>query len=228
MLSSKGCATGETANKNKTCPDTGKTNTDLVCCETPAQAAASNAAASSTAGAQNVSINLTNPLQYDTVDSLLTAVLGAIQKIVAILALVFIVIGALLYITSAGNEGRIKLAKNAITAALIGFAIAIAAPSFLKEIAVILNWGNVNNAQVEGALTLSQIATNVLSFLLSLVGILALIMLIIGAIMYFFAAGNETRQKAAKNIVIASLIGITIALASLVLITQIAKFFSPS
>ncbi len=153
------------------------------------------------------------------------SILGTLRGIIVVLSLVFIVIGAVLYITSAGDEGRMKTAKGAITAAMIGLAIGIAAPSFLKEIGEVLGWQGVNSTPASSALTLSQIATNVLNFLLSIVGILALIMLVVGGIMYLTAAGDEDRADTAKKIVKWSIIGIAVALASLVIVGQIADLF---
>ena len=117
--------------------------------------------------------------------------------------------------------------KKAILAALIGLALGIAAPAFLREIASILGWGTPNLPNGVGtSLTLIQIATNVLSFLLTIIGILAIIMLIIGGIMYLTAAGNEDSIDKGKKIVKYSLIGITIALASLVLVKAVAGLLS--
>lgn len=156
---------------------------------------------------------------------MLTSILGTLQGIIVILALVFLVIGAVLYILSAGNDDRMKTAKNCILAAMIGLAIGIAAPSFLKEIGNVLGWGAVNSGAVAGALTLSQIARNVLNFLLSIVGILGIIMLVIGGIMYLTAAGSEERIETGKKIVVYAIIGIVVALAALVIVSQIAAFF---
>src|SRR4051812_18641185 len=75
-----------------------------------------------------------NPLIFTDIPSLFTAVLLSIQGIIVVLAIVFIIIGALIYITSAGNEQRVTWAKRAILAAVIGLALAIAAPLFLREI----------------------------------------------------------------------------------------------
>ena len=179
-----------------------------------------------TGGGPSASITLTNPLKFNTVEEVLDSILSAVQGIVIILALVFIVIGALLYITSAGNDKQITQAKGAITAALVGLAIAIAAPSFLREIYHILQPASGLPSQLSGALTLSQIARNVLNFLLSIVGILAVIMLVVGGIMYLTAAGDENRASTGKKIVQYSIIGIVVALAALVLVTQIAAFFA--
>ena len=118
------------------------------------------------------------------------------------------------------------LAKNAITAALIGLALAIAAPSFLKEIAAVLGWKDVNDATVQSALTFTEIAAQVLNFLLSIVGIIAIIMLIFGGFMYLTSAGDEGKAETGKKIAFYSVIGITVALSALVLVTQVAKFFA--
>ena len=96
-----------------------------------------------TPGAQQPSgggTSFTNPLQFQTVDKLLSQLMGALQKIIVTLSLLMIVYGAVLYVISGGGK-QIETAKGAITAALVGLAIGLAAPSFLKEISIILGWG---------------------------------------------------------------------------------------
>jgi hypothetical protein len=169
------------------------------------------------------------------------AFLNALQGIIVTLALVFLVFGGVLYVISGGDEGRIKTAKGAITAAMIGLAIGIAAPSFLKEVYGILGGTpaadctgltgsdltscNATNATLTGGSSLGTILQNTLNFLLSMVGILAIIMLVIGGLMYFAAAGDEKRADTAKSIVKFAIIGIAVSLAALVIVTQIANFF---
>lgn len=173
------------------------------------------------------SISLPNPLKYNTVQEVLTALLHALQAVIVTLALVFLVIGAVLYITSAGNQGRLTLAKGAITAALIGLAIGILAPTFLKEIANALGWGSTDiPTEVQNAPTAATILLNILNFLLGIVGVLAIIFLVIGGSMYLGAAGNPSQIDKAKGVVKYSLIGIVVALASLVFVRQIAAFFA--
>lgn len=166
-----------------------------------------------------------NPLKFDTLEEVLAAALDTMQGIIVILAIIFIIVGALLYITSAGNESRMNTAKAAITAALIGLALGIAAPSFLKEIASVLGWTAVDEALVE-AQSLTAVSVKVLDFLLSIIGMIAIIMLVIGGMTYMTAAGDEGKAEAGKRIVTYSIIGIGIALAALVIVTQIANFFA--
>lgn len=145
------------------------------------------------------------------------------------LALVMITIGGFMYITSAGDNGRTETAKKLITAAVIGFAIAIAAPSFLRELSIILNWGPAATGLPPGvgtSLTFLQILQKALDFLLSIVGIVAIIMLVVGGIMYLTSAGDEDRIDTGKSIVKYAMIGIGVALGALVLVRQLANFFS--
>jgi hypothetical protein len=199
-----------------------------VCCKSAAAAAPSGPTAGATGqcGVSGNTISFCNPLKYNTVEDVLYSLLNALQGIIVVLSIIFIVIGAILYITSAGNEERTKMAKKAITASMVGLAIGIAAPTFLKEIALILNWTPTNDkGMVTGALTLAQIAIKVLNFLLSIVGALAIIMMVVGGVMYLGSAGNEESIKTAKKLVLYSIIGIAIALAALVITKQIANFF---
>lgn len=201
----------------------------LFCCT-----AASNgsSAASGTGGS---TITFINPLKYDTVQEVLGVFLAYTQGVIVTIALVFLVLGGLFYIFSSGDTKKSDGAKAMITAAMIGLAIGIAAPSFLKEIAAILNWGNGVNpvtgqnnipAEVVAAPSLMTIASNLLNFLLSMTGILAILMIVVGGLMYFAAGGDEKKTDTAKNIVTYAIIGTAVALVSLIIVRTIAGFFA--
>lgn len=156
------------------------------------------------------------------------ALLYALQGVIVVLSLVFIVIGAVLYITSAGNQGRVTMAKTAITAALIGLAIGILAPTFLKEIATVLGWNSTASlpSEVSSARSAADILLSVLNFLLGIVGTLSIIMLVVGGVMFLTAAGSQDRITTGKKIVTYALLGVVVALASLVIVRQLASFFA--
>ena len=167
--------------------------------------------------------NFSNPLAFNTVEDFLGGFLTALQRIIAVLALVMIVIGAIMYITSAGGK-QIETAKKTIYSALIGMAIAIAAPSFLKEISLLLGW-TPQSTTVKNALTLTQISMNVLNFLLSILGVLALVMLVLAGIMYTTAATDSKQAETGKNIAKYAIYGVIVAMSSMVILQQVAKFF---
>ena len=172
-----------------------------------------------------VSVPFTNPIGFTSVDNLLTSLLNSLQGIIVVISIIFIVIGAILYITSAGDEKRMTTAKAAITASMIGLAIGVAAPSFLKEIYIILKPTGSLPTAVVAAPSFATIALNTLNFLLGVVGVITIIMLVVGGIMYLTSAGNENKIDTAKKIVKWSIVGIAITLAALVIVKQIASFF---
>lgn len=194
--------------------------------------------------ATDSSVNFCNPLVFESVEGVLGSLLSALQGVIVAIAVVFIVVGAILYITSAGDEKRTEMAKKAITASMVGLAIGIAAPSFLKEIYTIVSPSGTAQADCAGlagedlthcqevntllsqAPTIAHITMDVLSFLLAIVGTLAIIMLVAGGIMYLTAAGEEDKIEKGKKLVKFAIIGIIIALASLVIVRQIANFFT--
>ncbi|PID52058.1 MAG: hypothetical protein CR972_04100 [Candidatus Moraniibacteriota bacterium] len=166
-----------------------------------------------------------NPIQFGTVDGLLENILTTVQGIVAVLATVMIVIGGIIYITSAGDQGRVQLAKTAITSAIIGLAIAIAAPTFLFEIYNVLGATN-NSSAVANATPLSTILFNILNLLLGIIGTLSVLMLVIGGIMYMTSAGDQTRADTAKKTIQYSIAGLAVAVLALVIVRAVASMFT--
>jgi heme/copper-type cytochrome/quinol oxidase subunit 3 len=70
-----------------------------------------------------------------------------------------------------------------------------------------------------------SIALNVLKFILSIIGILGTILLVVSGLAYMGSAGADDKAKSAKKMATAAVIGIALALAALILIRQITKFF---
>ncbi|MBU0634710.1 MAG: pilin, partial [Candidatus Omnitrophica bacterium] len=84
--------------------------------------------------AEAADTTFTNPLLYNNVKDVANSILTRLKDIVAVLAVLFIVIGGLMYIFSSGDEKKIETAKKIVTGAVIGLAIVLIAPSLLYEI----------------------------------------------------------------------------------------------
>ena len=200
------CSATETVVSSVTCTTVGQS-----CCQTAGGGGSTSSA----------DVNIPNPLGFSTVEDFLTnGILVWLQGVIVTLALVFFVIGALMYIMGGADEGNIKKGQAAMTAALIGLALGIGAPTFLQEIYTIFGVSTTTAGP-----TLVEIALNVLKFLLSIVGILTIIMLVVSGIAYMSSGGDESRAKTAKNMATYAAIGLTLALASLILVRQISIFF---
>lgn len=174
--------------------------------------------------AQAESIDFTNPLgTVKELSALLNRLLTNLRSVVITIAIIFIVIGGITYMMSAGDPKKAEKAKSIWTASVIGLAIVLAAPAFLREIITIMGGSSgLNTSELTGP-SLLQIAVNVLLFLLSIVGIIAIISLVVAGVMYLTAYGDPKKIDTAKAMVYNSIIGIVVTLASLVIIRQVAS-----
>ncbi|HBP00721.1 MAG: hypothetical protein UY41_C0045G0007 [Candidatus Moranbacteria bacterium GW2011_GWE1_49_15] len=76
---------------------------------------------------------------------------------------------------------------------------------------------------ISDAPRVSTILASILNFLLSIVGVLAIIALVISGIMYVTSAGDERRMTVAKKSAVYSVVGIAVALGALVIVKNISS-----
>ena len=167
-----------------------------------------------------------NPLGTEDITEFFQGIMSHMQGLIGYLALVFILIGGVLYITASGDPKRITLAKTCWVGALIGLALAVMAPTFLKEIKAIALKDGIMPTNINEALTVKEIAINTVNFLLSILGILAIIGLVVSAVIYVVSFGNSSVKETAQKGVASSLIGIIIAGSAIILIRQIANLIA--
>lgn len=161
-----------------------------------------------------------------TITGFLETILTGILNIIAFLGVLFIVISGVMYLiaTNTGNDSLIETAKKIWTGSLIGLALALAGPSFLKEILSIVLSGENMPTSLDDAPSLSKIISNTLTFLLSIIGILAIISLVINSIMYLVSAGDTAKAEKIKSNIKYSLIGLLTAGSALIILKQIVWF----
>src|SRR3990167_4202054 len=98
------------------------------------------------------------------------------------------------------------------------------------ELLPMFSFSPISSVYAAGVITdapsVSHSLLNILQFLLSIAGILGIIGLVVSGILYFFTAGNEERVALAKRGALMAVTGIVIALGALVLVSQLATFFS--
>jgi len=73
---------------------------------------------------------------------------------------------------------------------------------------------SAKTARLSTKASLPQIIGNILNYLLGFVGVILLIMLIYGGILWMTAGGNEENTKKAKGYIVNSIIGLIVVLAS--------------
>jgi len=79
-------------------------------------------------------VTIPDPLGGVTFDQLLLKIADGVGKLIAGLGTIMIVIAGILYLTSAGSPEKINKAKTALTYAVIGLAIGIAASGIVEII----------------------------------------------------------------------------------------------
>ncbi len=169
----------------------------------------------------NQSYTYENPLKVNSFSEWLSNLLASIQGIISWLAIIMIVIGGIIYITSAGSEKQIGWAKGIIKYALIGFAVAVAAPSLLKEIKEVAQNGPFASDLIDSAKPIPLILADILDFAITLVGVLAIISFTVGGIMYFAALGDKQKADIGKKIAFYSIIAVLISGLGVIITKQI-------
>lgn len=80
------------------------------------------------------------------------------------------------------------------------------------------------NAGMTTSLTFYEILTNVMNWLIAMLGIGAIISFVIAGILYLTAAGDETKTEKAKNIMTYAIIAVVVALVGFIVLRLIANF----
>lgn len=157
-----------------------------------------------------------NPIEAEDFPSFIESFLLSVQSLVGYLTVLAMVICGVIYIVSFGSKLQ-TLAKEGFTAALIGFAIAVAAPSILNEINSLGDTGGTEPS----ASSFSAIATNLMNSVLGIFGVIAMIGFVVGGIMML--VGNKEKGK---QIVKYSIIGVAVAGGGLIILNQILSILS--
>lgn len=222
----KCCLTGSVCTKSSDEDSCVVDGGEFIDCSSNSKCSSLSTSASSSSASSGTTTTFPNPLGITTVSEFLNKFLTSLRGIVAVTAIIFIVLGGIMYMLSAGNEKMITRAKLCWTGAVIGLAIVLAAPSFLTEIINIFGGTNgITTAGLTGP-TFYQIGVNILNLLLSILGIIAIISLVIGGGMYLTAYGDEKRIETGKKIIIYSIIGIVVALSAVVIVNEISRLIS--
>lgn len=155
-----------------------------------------------------------NPISPTTIEGVLENIMSYLRGIAGTIAVIFIIIGGVMYMISGGNNDMTERAKKTLIFAIAGLAIVLAAPLFYQEIKAVLSGNNPGSA-------FQALLLNVLKLLLAIVGFLAIIMTVVGAIWMLTAAGNEERYELGKKTATYAILGLIIALAALVIAQQV-------
>ncbi len=170
----------------------------------------------------NSALAFENPLPFKTIREGILKMTDNLMLIVVGVTVVVIIIAGLFYLFSGANIELMEKAKKTLIGACLGFAIVIGSKTIINEVGCALGWTGATACGTGAKLMITRMIT----FLFSIVGIIALIGIVIGGIMHMGSAGDESRAKSAKNIMVSSIIGLGIALLSTIVVRQLEKLFT--
>jgi type IV secretory pathway VirB2 component (pilin) len=189
-------------------------NSVPYCCGNASAAQQQMLGGSSNTASGNTSNGFINPLGTNTIEGVLGNIMNYLRGIAGTIAVIFIIIGGVMYMVSSGDKDMTERAKKTVIYACIGLAIVLAAPLFYQEIKAVLSGNNPGSA-------FQALLLNVLKLLLAIVGFLAIIMMVIGGIWMLTATGNEERYELGKKTATYSILGLVIAVAALIIAQQV-------
>jgi hypothetical protein len=154
-----------------------------------------------------------NPIIPNSFGELFQRAMNYVKTIAGTVAVLFIILGGVMYMISGGNKGMAERAKNTLIYAITGLVIVVAAPLFLSDMLLILKGGGSSNNS-----KLMVVALNVLRVLLACIGVFGIMGLLNGAVIMFISSGDDNTITMARSSVKYSLIAIAMSFGSLILI----------
>lgn len=136
-----------------------------------------------------------------------------ITIIAAYLILAFVIYGGYLYMFSSGDSARVAAGKKTLFHAFIGLAIVMAAYIIVGSIRIALvgGSGNISNCfSQSGCVDANQMVTNLIQWVVGIAGVVAVIFLIYGGVLYMTSSGDVAKTKQARTTILYAVIGLII------------------
>lgn len=150
-------------------------------------------------------------------------VLSDIIIIATYLVLGYVIYGGYLYMFSGGDPGKVASGKRTLIHAFIGLAIVLLANVIMSTIRFILIGASQSlldctNPETEGCITSpATTITSTIQWAVAIAGVVAVIFVIYGGVLYITSSGEPGKTKKAKDTIIYSIIGlIVVALAEVI------------
>jgi len=144
-----------------------------------------------------------------TVQPYVVGVINVVILLMSTVAVIFIVISGIQYITSTGDQEKADRAKRQLLFAILGLIIALSA--FVIELAV----RTVNPALI------TALVSPYVNMVLSLVGLAAAIYIVYAGFKYINSKGDEESAAAAKRQITYALLGVFVAGAAQIIVNVI-------
>lgn len=147
-------------------------------------------------------------------------VVDIVLKIIAYLAVIFIIYGGFLYLTSSGNSDATARALKSIINASVGFAIALSAiaiKNFVWDSLIVPGSNDFGIPEKDAG----EILIDGLNMAYFVAGAVAVVMIIVGGLNYVTSSGDSAKTAKAKNTILYSVVGIVVIIFAFAITTFI-------
>lgn len=136
----------------------------------------------------------------------LWTIVNVFLLLVGVVALIYVVIGGVKYITSGGDEGQAEEGKKAVLNAVIGIIVV-----GLATVIVNFTFATIGaSLPLPGSGDLVGAIWLVANAFLMVVGVIALVFMVIGGVRYVISQGDEGETEKAKRTILYALIGLIV------------------
>lgn len=147
--------------------------------------------------------------------------LGFMFALAGIIALIFVLIGAVKFTASGGDPQKIASGRNTVLYALIGLVVALFSATIVSIVGQ--EAGEAATAVDNPLFGLNGILTSAVRWLSFVVGAASVIGIIYGGLRYVTSAGDPKSAEVGRNTIIYSLVGVMIAFAARFLVAFVLE-----
>ena len=135
-----------------------------------------------------------------------------ISIIAAYLIIGYVIYGGYLYVFSHGEPGKVAEGKKTLTQAFIGLGIVMLASTIMNTLRIALHGGGALKKQCTQRVCVAPgtMVEEFIKWVIGIAGVMSLIFIVYGGIMYITSTGDPGRVKKAKDMIMYSLIGLVI------------------
>ena len=148
-----------------------------------------------------------------------------VKYLLGSIAVLQIIISATKLIATGGAEEELGKEKKKLIWSSVGFGLIIFASTFVNKVFFKLNYNTyVGTDGVKPAVDAAAGVSEIVGFtnlLVSIVGPLAVLMLLIGAGMYLFNGGDESKIQQGRRIIVAALVGIIVIFGAFAVVSTV-------
>jgi riboflavin synthase len=143
-------------------------------------------------------------------------------RIVAVVAVGYIIYGGFQYLISQGEPDRTRAAKDSIVNALVGLVIAILATTIVNFIGTRLS-GNAGttNLGLPKVVFDTQTIPGIIGIIMAIMGAVCLIIITAAGLKYTLSMGDPNATKKAKDTILYAFIGLLVAILATTLVTLV-------